>query len=150
MAAKWLNAQEMVAWRTFIETSRDLLRSIEQDLAEFGLDGGDYQLLAMLSETPEHQLRMCELADILRVTRGGLTRRMEGVVQKKLVVRVKSDQDKREVFAVLTAKGLSEIQKVAPHHVKSVRRLMLDVLTPQEINVIGRAFTKISQNIASQ
>ena len=103
MATKWLSAAEMTAWRSFIETTGDLLRAIEHDLEPFDLDLGDYQLLAMLSEAPEKQLRMSDLADALRLTRGGLTRRMEGVVKKKLVTRVQSSEDGRVAFAQMTA-----------------------------------------------
>ena len=59
MATNWLSAAEMTAWRSFITTTGDLLRAIEHELEPFGLDMGDYQLLAMLSEAPEQQLRMC-------------------------------------------------------------------------------------------
>jgi len=45
---KWLNPAEMKAWLGFITSSADLVRAIEKDLEPFGLDGGDYQLLAML------------------------------------------------------------------------------------------------------
>ena len=74
--AKWLNDAEMRAWLGFVTNASDLLRSIERDLEPFGLDGGDYQLLAMLSDAPEHRMKMCDLAEILRLSRGGLTRRM--------------------------------------------------------------------------
>ncbi|MTA71778.1 MAG: MarR family transcriptional regulator, partial [Actinobacteria bacterium] len=46
MATKWLNSSEMTAWRSFIGTTSDLMRAIEKDLEPFGLDRGDYQLLA--------------------------------------------------------------------------------------------------------
>ncbi|MEY2780195.1 MAG: hypothetical protein RL623_1375, partial [Actinomycetota bacterium] len=52
----------MRAWLGFVTNASDLLRSIERDLEPFGLDGGDYQLLAMLSDTPEHRMKMCDLA----------------------------------------------------------------------------------------
>ena len=97
MATNWLSTAEMMAWRSFITTTGDLLRAIEHELEPFDLDMGDYQLLAMLSEAPEQQLRMSDLADALRLTRGGLTRRMEGVVKKKLVSRVQSAGDSQFV-----------------------------------------------------
>ena len=50
MATKWLSPQEMEAWLAFIETTGDLMKAIERDLAQYGLDRGDYQLLAILSE----------------------------------------------------------------------------------------------------
>ena len=148
MATKWLSPAEMAAWRTFIETSGDLLRAIEKDLAPFGLDRGDYQLLAMLSEAPGQRLRMCALAGSLRLTRSGLTRRMDGVLKKKLVSRVQSEEDGRAAYASLTPKGFELLKQVAPEHLESVRRLMIDLLSPTEIKAIASAFSKISKNLA--
>lgn len=150
MAPKWLNPDEMSAWRSFIETSGDLLRAIEKDLVKYGLDLGDYQLLAMLSEAPEGQLRLCDLADTLRLTRSGLTRRMDGVVSKKLVSRTQSEQDRRVTYASMTPKGYDTLRKIAPLHLETVRELMIDLLSPSEIKAIASAFTKISHNLAQR
>lgn len=149
MATKWLNSAEMAAWRSFIGTTGDLMKAIEKDLEPFGLDRGDYQLLAMLSETPDHKLRMCDLAESLRLTRSGLTRRMEGVLKKKLVTRVQSADDGRVAYVQMTAKGMELLKKAAPHHLESVRRLMIDILNPNEIKAIGTAFNKIAENLAN-
>jgi DNA-binding MarR family transcriptional regulator len=150
MATKWLTPAEMAAWRTYIETSGDLLRAIEKDLAPSGLDRGDYQLLAMLSEAPDQRLRMCDLADSLRLTRSGLTRRMDGVLKKKFVTRVQSEEDGRAAYASLTPKGFDLLKQVAPEHLDSVRRLMIDLLSPAEIKAIASAFSKISKNLSEQ
>ncbi len=147
MATKWLTPPEMAAWRSFIDTSGDLLRAIEKDLEPFGLDRGDYQLLAMLSEAPDNELRMCDLADSLRLTRSGLTRRMEGVLKKKLVSRVQSKEDGRVAYAQLTPKGMELLKEAAPEHLESVRKYMIDVLSPTEIKAIATAFTKIASNL---
>lgn len=133
----------------FISTSGELLTAIERDLAPYRLDLGDYQLLAMLSESPEQQLRMCDLARTLRLSRGGLTRRMEGVLKAKLVSRVQADDDKRAAYVVLTAKGLALLKKAAPTHLGSVRRLMIDQLTCAEVKAIGSAFAKISNQLGT-
>lgn len=150
MATQWLTPAEMAAWRTYIETTGDLLRAIEKDLIPFGLDRGDYQLLAMLSEAPEQRLRLCDLADSLRLTRSGLTRRLEGVLKKKLVARVQSKDDGRVAFAQLTPKGFELLKTAAPEHLDSVRRLMIDLLTPAEIKSMASAFGKISANLAAE
>ena len=75
------------------------MNAIERDLGVFGLDAGDYQLLAMLSEATDHRLKMCDLADTLRLSRSGLTRRMDGVVKAKYVERI---QDKDETSRTQT------------------------------------------------
>jgi DNA-binding MarR family transcriptional regulator len=141
---KWLTDDEMKAWRSFITTSLDLMRTIERDLQPFGLDMGDYQLLVMLSEAPDHRLRMCDLAETLRLSRSGLTRRMEGVLAAKLVSRVRDEADGRSANAVLTAKGFAVLKRAAPAHVASVRARMIDLLSATEIKAIGTAFSKIA------
>jgi DNA-binding MarR family transcriptional regulator len=147
--AKWLNEAEMKAWLGFVTHASDLLRAIERDLEPFGVDGGDYQLLAMLSDVPNHRMKMCDLADTLRLSRGGLTRRMEGVVAAKFVERVRDEVDGRAVFAELTSKGYAFLKKIAPHHVKSVRGQMIDLLSDSEIKALGSGFAKIGLNLRS-
>ena len=149
-ATKWLNQSEMNAWLAYIKTSRDLMRALEHDLEPFGLDGGDYQLLAMLSAAPDQRLRMCELAEELRLSRGGLTRRMDGVLKKKLVVRNQDPTDKRVAYIEMSAKGRALLDRAAPVHVQSVRRLMIDLLSANEIRAIGTAFSKISTHLVSE
>jgi DNA-binding MarR family transcriptional regulator len=144
---KWLTPAEMLAWRSFIATSTDLVNLIAKDLAPYGLDGGDYQLLAMLSEAPDQKLKMCDLAERLRLSRSGLTRRIDGVLKAKYVSQVRDNQDGRVVFAHLTKKGFDLIKKVAPHHLESVRSRMIDLLSPAEIRAFGSGFEKIARNV---
>ena len=143
----WLNSAEMKAWRGFVNTSSDLLNLIARDLESFGIDGGDYQLLAMLSEAPDQKLKMCELAERLRLSRSGLTRRIDGVLKAKYVAQVRDNKDGRVVFAHLTKKGFDFIKKVAPHHLESVRRRMIDLLSVAELKAVGSGFEKISKNV---
>ena len=144
---KWLTPAEMLAWRGFVSNSSDLLNLIERDLKPFGIDGGDYQLLAMLSEAPDQKLKMCDLAERLRLSRSGLTRRIDGVLKAKYVSQVRDNQDGRVVFAHLTKKGFDLIKKVAPHHLESVRSRMIDLLSPAEIRAFGSGFEKIARNV---
>lgn len=90
---------------------------------------------------------MCDLASVLRLSRSGLTRRMEGVVKARYVARVRDETDGRAAFALLTPKGFDVLKRVAPEHLKSVRRLMIDQLTNAEVKAIGSAFTKIGKTL---
>ncbi len=144
---RWLSDAEMKAWRGFVTTSPDLMNAIERDLGVFGLDAGDYQLLAMLSEATDHRLKMCDLADTLRLSRSGLTRRMDGVVKAKYVVRIQDKDDRRVSFAHLTPKGFEFLKKVAPLHLRDVRSRMIDLLNESEIKALGSAFAKINAHL---
>lgn len=146
---QWLSESEMRAWRSFITTSGDLIRALERDLEPFGLDLGDYQLLAMLSEADDRRMRMCDLADILALSRSGLTRRMEGVLKAGLVERVRDTDDGRVVWASMTRHGMDLLRRAAPVHLRSVRRRMIDVLTPSEIKAFGSAFPRLADQLRS-
>ena len=139
----WLRPEEMLAWRSYVETNADLMAALERDLATTGLNLGDYQVLVFLSESPERALRMCDLAGRLQLSPSGLTRRLDGLVRSGLVERRGSDSDRRVMLAALTPKGVRLLDESAPIHVASVRRRMIDLLDADELEVIATVFQKI-------
>ena len=140
---RWLDADEMVAWRAYIDCITPLQQLLEADISTFGLTNGDYEVLVRLSEEPDRRLRMCDLAARLGLSPSGLTRRLDGLVRNDLVGREPSPDDRRVMLAVLTPKGYALLVESAPHHVDSVRRHFIGLLTRREIEAIGSAFTKV-------
>lgn len=142
-APRWLDGREMAAWRTYVETSTDLASALEADLHPTGLMTGDYQVLVHLSEADDRSVRMCDLAGLLQLSPSGLTRRLDGLVKAGYVERRPSDADRRVMLAVLTPAGFDKLVEVAPVHVASVRRRMIDLLSGAELDAIASAFGKI-------
>ncbi len=142
-APRWLDAREMAAWRTYVETSTDLASALEADLHPTGLMTGDYQVLVHLSEAEDRSVRMCDLAGLLQLSPSGLTRRLDGLVKAGYVERRPSDADRRVMLAVLTPAGFDKLVEVAPVHVASVRHRMVDLLSGAELDAIASAFGKI-------
>ena len=140
---RWLDAREMAAWRTYVETVTDLENALEVDLGPTGLDPGDYQVLVYLSEAEDRAIRMCDLAASLQLSPSGLTRRLDGLVKAGWVERRPSDVDRRVMLAHLTDAGFAKLVEAAPVHVDSVRRRMIDLLTGDELDAISSAFGKI-------
>ena len=150
MATQWLTPQEMTAWRAFIAVSNDMWRVVDRDLALHDLDSGDFQLLAMVSESPNQRIRLCDLADELRLTRSGLTRRMEGVLKKKLVARVQSTEDGRVAYAQMTSRGMDALKVIAPEHLETVRRIMFNHLTSTEVKSLASGLSKVAEHLESE
>ena len=144
---RWLDDEEMTAWRSLIETGADLFRALELDLAEHGLTQGDYQVLVYLSESDGDRLRMTDLACRLQLTPSGLTRRLDRLIASGLVERMRSEDDGRVMLAVMTSSGRQLLERTAPHHVESVRRHMIDLLDREELRAIGSSFGKIRQHL---
>ena len=141
---RWLDDTEMRAWRSFIESVGDLNAALERDLIEQGTTLGDYQVLVYLSEVDGNAMRMRDLAEILQLSPSGLTRRLDGLVSSGHVVRQPSSDDGRVMMAVLTDAGQALLERVAPHHVESVRRHIFDHLSPDLVDAMGDIFTAIA------
>jgi DNA-binding MarR family transcriptional regulator len=142
-ATRWLDDTEMRAWRSYIETQSDLNTALETDLLPTGISLGDYQVLVFLSEADERRLRMCDLAEMLQLSPSGLTRRLDGLVQRGWVEREGSDLDRRVMLAVLTDAGLAQLESAAPTHVDSVRARIVDLLDHEELDALATIFGKI-------
>lgn len=135
---KWLDDDEMRAWRGSVELLIEVSAALDSDLvAEQGIDQRDYGVFVQLSEAPERQLRMCDLAARLHLTPSGLTRRLDHLVKRGYVRREPSAEDGRVSMAVLTSKGLAKLQAAAPGHVRAVREQLLDHLTLTQIRQLG-------------
>src|SRR6202167_6555161 len=139
----WLNSEEQQAGRATVRLSQLLLRQLDRELTEFGLNGRDYEILVELSEAPDHRLRMTDLADATSQSRSRLSHQVSRMEKRGLVRRDDCEGDKRGTFAVLTEAGFEAIERVAPHHVESVRRHFVDRLTPHQLEETRSAFQPI-------
>lgn len=144
----WLDDEEQANWRAYLEGSSRLADELDRALKEgAGLDLDDYEVLVHLSEAPERRVRMSELAEDLLASRSRLTYRVDRLVAAGLVCRERCEHDGRVVYAVLTDRGWDRLVAAAPIHVSSVRRHLLDAMTPEEFAVIGRVFGAIAASL---
>ena len=142
-APKWLTPNEMVAWRRYIIASRQLLAALEADLKEHDLTLPDYEILALLSDAPDRQMRMSELAKIALLSRSRLSHRMKVMEKAGWLKREPCPVDKRGYFAVMTSKGWKAIVAAAPDHVESVRARFIDHLSKADQEAIAQIFERI-------
>ncbi|HEY0718048.1 MAG TPA: MarR family transcriptional regulator [Streptosporangiaceae bacterium] len=139
----WLTPDEQDAWRAYLATSKLLLRQLDRDLHPFGLSGNDYEILVVLSEAPDHRLRMTDLADATAQSRSRLSHQVTRMEAAGLVRRDSCPGDKRGLFAVLTETGMATIERVAPHHVENVRRHFIDLLTPEQLDALRAGYAAV-------
>jgi DNA-binding MarR family transcriptional regulator len=147
---RWLDENEQRAWRAYIECVGDLFTAFENDLTEFGLTMGDYQVLVYLSEADDQALRMCDLARRLQLSPSGLTRRLDGMVKAGWVRRQNSQIDRRVMLAELTDAGRTALDDAAPGHVASVRRHLIDRLDRHQVQVMAEIFTAVGDGLRKE
>ncbi len=144
----WLTAEEQASWRAWIAASTLLPDRLSRDLVdEAGMTLADYEILMYLSESPQRRMRMSELAVATLSSRSRLSHQVDRLEQAGLVSREPCSDDRRGAFAVLTAAGWQTVVETAPLHVESVRRRLVDVLTPEEFAELGRLCGVIAERL---
>jgi len=145
--SRWLSDAEQRTWRAFLEASQRLNEQLDRELwQQAGMPLAYYQILAMLSEAPDHTLRMSDLAHRTWSSRSRLSHAVDRLEENGWVQRVRCPTDKRGSFAVLTDAGYAVLADIAPTHVDSVRRHLFDQLTPEQVD----ALREVSEVVATQ
>ena len=146
---RWLSEDEQCAWRAYLEATQRLFEQLDRELQhEVGMPLAYYQILAMLSEAPERTLRMSDLAQLTWSSRSRVSHAVDRLEEKGWVERISCPSDKRGAFAVLTAAGQRVLEAAAPSHVRSVRRLVFDQLSAQELAAFTAQSRKIAERLA--
>src|SRR3954451_9231822 len=126
---KWLAAPELDSWLSVVRLMAWLPWSIDQQLRrDSNLSMVEYQVLAMLSESPERTMRMSELAEVTNASLSRLSHLVKRLEGRGLVRREPDPVDGRFTNATLTEPGLRTLAAAAPGHVAHVRSLVIDVL----------------------
>lgn len=144
LETRWLNAGQQRVWRAYLDGVARLNERLDAELRPFGLDLGEYEILVHLSESESRALRMSDLADRVHQSRSRLTHTVARLETKGLVRRTDCPSDRRGVIAVLTEAGYRLLVEVAPRHVESVRAALVDRVSAEDFEALGRVMRAVS------
>ncbi|HLK77685.1 MAG TPA: MarR family winged helix-turn-helix transcriptional regulator [Streptosporangiaceae bacterium] len=145
---KWLTAAEVDSWLSVVRLMTWLPWSMDQQLQrDSNLGLVEYQVLAMLSESPERKMRMSVLAEVTNASLSRLSHLVKRLEDRGLVRREPDPADGRFTNAVLTGEGFRVLAEAAPGHVAHVRSLVIDVLSPEQLRRLGLAADRIMSRI---
>lgn len=100
------------AWANLHFTYGAMRKLVNERLrTEAGCSLSDLDVLTELQCTPDQRLQMLALAERLEVTRGGLTRIVDRVVDRGWVSRDRPAENRREVYAVITEDGRRKFEQ---------------------------------------
>lgn len=135
---RWLDADQQRTWRRYLRMQAELAARLARQLqADSNLSVADFEVLVYLTDVPEGRLRVTELARSLQWEKSRLSHHLSRMERRGLVVRENCPSDARGAFAVLTPEGRAAIEAAAPGHVETVRLLMFDGLTAEQVEALG-------------
>jgi DNA-binding MarR family transcriptional regulator len=117
-----------------------LVRHLESELR---LPASWFEVLLRLARTPEHRLRMTDLAAQTTLSTSGHTRLVDRLEEAELVRREQCDTDRRVAYAVLTSKGLKRVRVAVPAHLDQVQQHFTGVLSEDERAALAASLRKL-------
>ena len=140
----WLSSTEQHTWRRWLRVNALLPAALHRELqSDAGLSLPDFEVLVQLTDSTEGRVRVSTLARGLHWERSRASHHLTRMERRGLIQREECSDDGRGAWIVLTAEGLAAIEKAAPPHVQTVRRLVFEALTPDELDVLSTVIDKV-------
>ncbi|MEU8247850.1 MarR family winged helix-turn-helix transcriptional regulator [Nonomuraea sp. NPDC048916] len=142
---RWLTEEEMRTWLALVSVLIRLSTALDGQLQrDAGISHFEYQVMAGLSMSPGHTMRMSELAALSDGSLSRLSHVVKRLEKRDWVRRTPDPADGRYTLAILTEEGWEKVVATAPGHVEAVRRFVFDPLTKaqaRQLCDIGRRIT---------
>jgi DNA-binding MarR family transcriptional regulator len=142
---KPLTAEEEAVVRSLPSLLYALPRAIDAQMQrEQGLSNTEYLTLMYLSEAPDRQLRMHELANTIEMSLSGTTRIVQRLEGEGFIERLQCERDGRSWHASLTAAGLARLEEAYPTNLDAIRRHFLDHLKELDLKKLAAALRNVA------
>ncbi len=130
-------SQELTVWRRLSAAYSGVRDQLDRDLAgRADLSLAEFEVLRTLADAGR-PLRMSKLAELTHTSRSGLTRRVDRLEERGLIVREPVDGDRRGLRAGLTDEGLAACDELTPAYLTSLQGYLEERLRPEEMSSIA-------------
>lgn len=144
----WLTGEERDAWLAVAALTIKLPNALDAQLqAEQGLSFFEYMIMAVLSEREDRTLQMSDIAAFTSASLSRLSHAVKRLEGQGFVVRERLPGPGRRTSATLTDAGFDKVVRTAPGHVRHVRHLMIDAVTPSQLRTLGAIGRQVVERI---
>ncbi|MFF4771930.1 MarR family winged helix-turn-helix transcriptional regulator [Microtetraspora fusca] len=123
----------LTAMGLLAEVMAGISEKMSPALAGAGLSDVEFETLIRLARSPEHGLRMSDLAAQTSLSTSGITRVVDRLERENLVVRRACHSDRRASYAVLTDEGRQRLLGVLPQHLDDIETWFTGLLPPEQL-----------------
>jgi len=132
------------AWTGFLETHKRLTRALDAELdARHGLTLSAAEVLGRLAAAEDRCMRLSKLATVTGLSLSRISRIVDSLVHRGLLIRRGREDDARAVEAHLTGAGIELAREAQASHFASVQACFFDQLSPDELATLARVFARL-------
>ncbi len=145
---RWLTQAELASFLPLAGVALRLGPAFDSQLMrDSDMTHFDYLCLAMLSEEDSRTLTMSALASRTNASLSRLSHVISKLERRGWVSRCRSDQSRRVTLVRMTDEGHAVLVAAAPGHVETVRSLVYDGLSDEDVQHLQRLMTHVLERI---
>jgi len=134
----------LTIWRNLHLADAVICQELNAKLAaRVGCSLIEHDMLAWVSVAPSQRLRMADLAALLRVTPGGLTRIADRIVERGWIQRDRPAHNRREVYAVLTSAGRGLLRSARQTYLGVLQEMLAGQLAEADLSMLLNVSQKL-------
>lgn len=146
-----LDRVQFDAWRSFLVAHAALIDRLGDEMeSETELPLTWYEVLLLLNESEDAQLRMHELAESRLLSRSAMTRFIDRMEAAGLVDRVTCDADRRGTFVTMTELGRERFREAAVVHLRGIEEHFACHVSDAEAEVLAVSMRRIATRLDDQ
>ncbi len=140
--------EQLRIWRNHIETQEAVQARLSSRLqSESSLSMGDYKVLLALSEADRRTLRSSELAATVGWERSRLSHHLGRMEGRGMVTRAVCPDAAHGIDVTMTEAGAEAFRTGSVPHLRAVRELFLDALTPQQLAHLDEVTSALQRHL---
>jgi DNA-binding MarR family transcriptional regulator len=138
-------------WRAFLLAHARLSRRLDEELrAAHDVSLPEYDALFQLASAPDRRLRMSRLANLVLLSKSGVTRLIDRLEADGFVERTQCATDARGAEAVLTPAGLDRLREASRTHLAGIERYFLAPLESTDLAAVGRTMSTVARLVGDE
>lgn len=130
------------------ETAASLRRSVVAPVERgYGLPQQSLDVVLIIFRAKDRRVRMSDLAAQSVLSPSGLTRAVDRLCEAGLVRRQTCSQDRRGLFATLTAKGAEQVSAALSFHRATLGAMIGEALDPADREQLTRLLARLGKRL---
>jgi DNA-binding MarR family transcriptional regulator len=138
------SAPELSAWRSFLRAGTASTQALELALADTGVSHSEYDVLLNVATGAREGVRPTDLADRVLLTKSGLTRLLDRLVERGYIERRACPTDRRGQLIVLTHEGQRAFRRAAPPVVRAIGTFFGEGFSERDLAALRVACDRIA------
>ncbi|GAA2450903.1 MarR family winged helix-turn-helix transcriptional regulator [Agromyces soli] len=133
----------VAAWESLFRAQVTVMRALQRDFPSSVVSMNEYDVLFNISRAPGRRLRLKELNRSVLITQPSVSRLVDRLAARGLLVKSEDPDDGRGTIVSLTAEGFDLFRRVAVEHMQAITEHMGASLDEEELRTLIRLTSRL-------